>query len=300
MTAQTYTLRVPVGAPPEVVYAALTEAGALEAWLAEHAEVSLEDDRFGFWGRYTPEGEPGRQWLLGFDPGRTLSFAWLLQGAETTVSIVLEARDSGTTVMLTHSGVPPRASGEDYWVRDLLMLSLANLASYCEGNGIGPRCDFTARPENEARGGVDIAASPAEVFASLIEPGQLDRWIADHAQVEPRVGGRYDFGWDHGPVRILELEPDRTLAYSWRHSWEDQEGPDSTVVRWELEGSQGHTHLTIVHSGFGPDRRPDGYQLGWMEFLASLKRMHEAGEGWQPVRQVPDPVPSGRVGAGKP
>jgi hypothetical protein len=72
-----------------------------------------------------------------------------------------------------------------------------------------------------------------------------------------------------------------------KFGWEDQEGPDATVVRWELEGSQGHTHLTIVHSGFGgTDRRTEGYQLGWMEFLASLQRMHELGTGWRPVEQV--------------
>jgi hypothetical protein len=44
------------------------------------------------------------------------------------------------------------------------------------------------------------------------------RAAIEGAAVEPRVGGRYDFGWDHGPVKILELEPGRTLAYSWRHS----------------------------------------------------------------------------------
>jgi hypothetical protein len=32
--------------------------------------------------------------------------------------------------------------------------------------------------------------------------------------------------------------------------------------------------------------RTEGYQPGWMEFLASLKRMHEAGAGWQPVQTV--------------
>jgi uncharacterized protein YndB with AHSA1/START domain len=173
-------------------------------------------------------------------------------------------------------------------VADLLMLSLANLASYCEGRGIGPRCDFTAFGETEARAGVEIAASPGEVFASLIEPAQLDRWIAVHAEVEPHVGGRYDFGWDHGPVRILELEPGKVLSYSWRHSWDDGEKPAATVVRWELDGAQGHTYLTIVHSGFGgTGRKTEGYQLGWMEFLASVKRMHEAGVGWRPVQRVP-------------
>jgi len=282
-----YTLRASIAAPPDTVYKALTDAAALESWFAEHAEVSLEQRTFGFWGRYTLDGEPGKQRLLSFQPGRSLSFAWQLQDAETEVGIVLEPQDDGVLLSLTHSGVPPRASGEDYWVGDLMMLSLANLASYCEGRGIGPRCDFSSPPAGEARGSADIAASPAAVFASLIEPAQLDRWIAVRAEVEPRVGGRYDFGWDHGPVRILELEPGKSLAYSWRHSWDDQHGPESTVVRWELDGSQGQTHLTIVHSGFGQGRRPDGYQLGWMEFLASLKRMHEAGAAWRPVEQVP-------------
>jgi uncharacterized protein YndB with AHSA1/START domain len=288
MTTQNYTLRVPIGAPPETVYAALTDAAALRAWLAEHAEVSLDDGVFEFWGRFTPEGERGRQRLLGAEPGRRLRFSWVLEGAETEVDITLEPQEGGTRLTLTHANVAHRASGDCYWVRDLLMLSLANLASYCEGRGIGPRCDFTAFGEQEARASVAIAASPDEVFASLIEPAQLNRWIAERADVEPEVGGRYDFGWDHGPVKILELEPGKVLAYSWRHSWEDADGPDSTVVRWELEGSHGHTHLTIVHSGFGgTDRKAEGYQLGWMEFLASLKRMHETGAGWRPVEQVP-------------
>jgi len=28
------------------------------------------------------------------------------------------------------------------------------------------------------------------------------------------------------------------------------------------------------------------YQVGWLEFLASLKRRHEVGAGWRPVEQV--------------
>jgi uncharacterized protein YndB with AHSA1/START domain len=292
MTTTTYTLRTSIGAPPEAVYAALTDAAALRAWLAEHAEVSMDSGIFEFWGRFTPGGERGRQRLLGAEPGQRLRFSWTLEGAETDVDITLEPQDDGgtprTLLTLTHSNVAPRASGDSYGVRDLLMLSLANLASHCEGRGIGPRCDFTAFSDTEARASVDIGASPNLVFASLIEPAQLNRWIAERAEVEPEVGGRYDFGWDHGPVKILELEPGKVLAYSWRHSWEDAEGPESTVVRWELEGSQGHTHLTIVHSGFGgAERRTEGYQLGWMEFLASLKRMLEVGAGWRPVEQVP-------------
>jgi uncharacterized protein YndB with AHSA1/START domain len=286
---ETYTLQVSIGAPPEAVYIALTSPAALRRWLAEQAEVALDDGVFEFWGRYTLDGERGRQRLLSFEPGRALRFSWSLEGATTEVAIAVEPAEpaeGGAVLTLTHSGVPPRPSGDAYWVRDLLMLSLANLASYCEGRGVGPMCDVSRSREAEARASVEIDAPPSQVFASLIEPAQLDRWIATGAEVDPRVGGRYSFGWDHGPVKILELEQDRALAYSWRHSWDDGDGPDSTAVRWELEGSQGRTYLTIVHSGFGADRRSDGYQLGWQAFLVSLKRMHEVGPGWQPVRQI--------------
>ena len=53
-------------APPEAVYAALTDAAALRVWLAEHAEVALPD-RYEFWGRYTPDGAEPHQRLLHAD-----------------------------------------------------------------------------------------------------------------------------------------------------------------------------------------------------------------------------------------
>jgi uncharacterized protein YndB with AHSA1/START domain len=286
MTEPSYRLSVPIAAPPAAVYAALTDAAALRAWLAEHAEVNTDERVFEFWGRYTPDGERGRQRLLGFEPGRRLSFGWQLHGAGTEVAVELEPGDGGTVLTLAHSGVPPLRSG-GYSMRDLMMLSLANLASYCEGRELGPRCDFTALGTGQPRASADIGAPPGQVFAALIEPGQLDRWIAEHAEVEPRVGGRYDFGWDGGgPVKILELEPGRVLSYSWEDTWGSDATSEATVVRWELDGSQGRTRLTIVHSGFAPGRRTDDYQVGWLEFLVSLKRMLEVGPSWQPVRHL--------------
>ena len=73
--------------------------------------------------------------------------AFLAVGSSTAgAAVTVEPSPSesdGSVVTLTHSGVPPRPSGDAYWVRDLLMLSLANLASYCEGRRVAPRCDET-------------------------------------------------------------------------------------------------------------------------------------------------------------
>ena len=55
-------LQAVMPAPPEAVYAALTDAAALRVWLAEHAEVAMPD-RYEFWGRYTPDGAEPHQRL---------------------------------------------------------------------------------------------------------------------------------------------------------------------------------------------------------------------------------------------
>ncbi len=90
-------LRARVAAPVKNVQHALTDADALRAWLAEHAEVELPE-RFAFWGRYTPEGDAPHQRLLYADD-QSLSFSWLLGGVDTTVEISWEAEDTDSTIV---------------------------------------------------------------------------------------------------------------------------------------------------------------------------------------------------------
>jgi uncharacterized protein YndB with AHSA1/START domain len=275
---ETITLRHQVSAAPESVFDALTTTSALETWLAERADADVEQGRFQFWGRFTPEGDEARQELLEAERPSSLRFAWMLQDERTEVQIGLEPRESGTRLDLTHSGLVPR-EGAAPWIRDWWFLALENLASFVENRSIGPRVDFTGFEQSVARIEADIDASPEDVFLALIEPARLERWIATKATVEPEVGGRYDFGWDHGPMKILELESARKLAYSWQ--WSDTE----TVVTWELEGSAGKTHLTLVHSGFGPGPANEGYEVGWSAFVVNLKRMLELGDAWRRIEE---------------
>lgn len=275
---ETITLRHQLNATPESVFDALTTTSALETWLAERADANVDEGRFEFWGRFTPEGERARQELLEAERPSSLRFAWTLQDERTEVQIGLEPRESGTRLDLMHSGVAAR-EGAEPWIRDWWYLALDNLASFVENRSLGPRVDFTGFEQSVARIETDIDASPEEVFSALIEPARLERWIAKSATVEPEVGGSYDFGWDHGPMKILELEPARKLAYSWQ--WSDTE----TVVTWELEGSGGKTHLTLVHSGFGPGPANEGYEVGWAAFVVSLKRMLELGDVWRRIEE---------------
>jgi uncharacterized protein YndB with AHSA1/START domain len=272
----TLRLRVRIGATPESVYKALTDPDAMTDWLAESAEVALDDGQFEFWGRYAPQGDRARQRLLEAQAGRTLRFEWAFDGADpTTVGIDLTGADETTVVEVTHSGLPADLTAlHCFWY-----VSLANLCAYCEGLATMPPFDFSVPAQDAALVRTVIDAPVEEVFASLLDPAQVDRWTLGTAVIEPTVGGRYDFGWDHGPGQILELETDKVLAYSWRHD----RGPD-TVVRWQLRSARGSTFVTLVHSGFDDETFAEEFRQDWPGYLVEIKRMLELGADWEPMK----------------
>jgi uncharacterized protein YndB with AHSA1/START domain len=101
------TMQARLAAPPAAVYGALTEPTAMRVWLAEHAEISLPQRRFEFWGRFTPQGERGRQALIAAEQDRSLDFTWTLDGEHTAVAIRLEPYGTDhTTVRLRQDGLP--------------------------------------------------------------------------------------------------------------------------------------------------------------------------------------------------
>jgi uncharacterized protein YndB with AHSA1/START domain len=284
---QKVQVQLKIAAGATRIFRALTQAEELDRWFAEYADVSLHKKRYDFWGRFTPEApdrERGRHPLLGVEPERRLKFGWRVRGADTTVEISLEPLGPSTLVTLIQEGVPTRRHGQaslaDFWD-----LSVENLRSWVERQTVGARCDFSTPKCGNVHLSIEIDAPRPAVFETLIKSEELERYIAEKATVEPRVGGKYDFGWKGGgPVKILQLVPNEQLAYSWHYENE----PD-TVVTWTLEGSGGRTKLILVHSGFAPDRVSEDYGTGWLAFLNRIKSLVETGQAWQkPVFSATD------------
>lgn len=281
MTEPDLRLRAVVPAPLKVTYEALTDPAALRVWLAEHADVDLPG-KYEFWGRYTPDGGQPHQRVLHVDE-HTIRFAWTLDGVETTTQIEVAEDKDGTLVTLSQSDLPTfadvladkagaRGALQTYW-----SLAIANLADYLDGRELTPRCDFTS---SELRASVVIDAAPDTVFDSMIKPEVFREWFGANVDIEPYVGGRFAMGGfelDPGGAKFVEFEPGRkaTLRFA-----------DGETTSWELEGSDGKTRLTTMHSGFDPANPPYPAWGGWLGGIAGLRRYHELPRRRSIWRQV--------------
>jgi hypothetical protein len=94
------------------------------------------------------------------------------------------------------------------------------------------------------------------------------------------VGGRFAMGGfelDPGGAKFVEFEPGRKAALRFA---------DGETTSWELEGSDGKTRLTMMHSGFDPTNPPYPGWTGWLSGLAALRRYHELPQ-WRTIwRQI--------------
>ncbi len=270
MTEFDLRLRAVVPAPLTVTYEALTDPAALRVWLSEHAEVDLPD-RYEFWGRFTPDGAEPHQRVLHVDE-RTIRLAWTVDGVETTSQIEVADDKDGTLVTISQSDLPSfedvladkagaRGALHTFW-----SLAIANLADYLAGRDLTPRCDFTS---SELRASVVIDAAPDTVFDSMVQPEVFRTWFGANVDIEPYVGGRFAMGGfelDPGGARFVEFEPGRKASLLFA---------DGETTTWELEGSDGKTRLTIMHSGFDPANPPYSAWGGWLGGVAGLRRYHE-------------------------
>lgn len=284
-------VQIDIQANPQKIFSALTTSSSLTSWFAEHAEVNLPEQRYDFWGRFTPEApsrDGGQHKILSVEEGKLLKYSWHVYDADTIVDVRLVPRDEQTIVALRHTiekagqKEVTRFSFEDFW-----FLSLENLRRYVDGKIADARVDYTEEAmKGDIRHEIVIDAPAAKVFAVLIQPDQLNRWIASNASVQPVKGGEYSFGWAMvGAMKILDIEQDKKLVHGWGEG--TPEAPHQ-MITWTLEETGGKTRLTLVHSGFGADETPGEY-AGWKNFMSWIRAIVEYGVGWQsPIVPLPE------------
>lgn len=111
---------------------------------------------------------------------------------------------------------------------------------------------------------------PERIWRALTQPQLIEEWLMKNDFL-PQVGHPFELRGDWGSVscKVLEIEPNRTLVYSWNAN-----GLES-VVTWTLTPSTTGTSLRMEQSGFQADQGQfyQGAKAGWSRFLASLEQI---------------------------
>ena len=124
----------------------------------------------------------------------------------------------------------------------------------------------------------------AETIWRVLTSGELmARWIMAPTGFTPVKGTRFTFqtkaagAWD-GVIRceVLEVVPNRRLAYAWRGGDSANVGYGSkldTVVTWDLTQTEAGTRIRMVHSGFVTPKNDTAYKNmsdGWKTVVPKL------------------------------
>ncbi|MFP3920823.1 MAG: SRPBCC domain-containing protein [Dichotomicrobium sp.] len=111
---------------------------------------------------------------------------------------------------------------------------------------------------------------PEKIWRALTQPHLVEQWLMK-ADVQPVVSHRFSLSADWGAVdcEVLEVEPNRTLSYSW-----DTKDLRS-VVTWTLTPTHTGTLLRMEQTGFRPDQQSyyRGAKAGWPRFFANLEQV---------------------------
>jgi uncharacterized protein YndB with AHSA1/START domain len=120
----------------------------------------------------------------------------------------------------------------------------------------------------------EFAHAPDKLWRALTQPHLIEEWLMKN-DFAPKVGHKFNLRGDWGGVldcEVLEVEPNRTLAYTWDFEHDDAAFALKSVVTFTLTPTATGTHLRMEQEGFRPDQKQafGGAHAGWKQFFAKL------------------------------
>jgi uncharacterized protein YndB with AHSA1/START domain len=140
----------------------------------------------------------------------------------------------------------------------------------------------------EVRLEVQIAASPATVFALLTEAARMKTWLADAVEADCRPGGIFQVKGPRGGViegKYLEIIPNRKVVFTWGGVRGLK--PGASTVEFHLEPQGRGTLLRLHHHGL-PNSLVQRHRRGWEAF--GLVKLKDTAEGTPPALLCVDDI----------
>ena len=123
----------------------------------------------------------------------------------------------------------------------------------------------------------EIPFPPEKLWRALTQPQLIEEWLMKN-DFKPVVGHQFNLSGDWGGVldcKVLTVEPNRTLSYTWDFDHDDPAYGLKSVVTFTLTPTEAGTHLRVEQAGFRPDQKQafGGANAGWRQFLTNLEQV---------------------------
>ena len=123
----------------------------------------------------------------------------------------------------------------------------------------------------------EFAFPPEKLWRALTQPHLIEEWLMKN-DFKPVVGHSFNLRGEWGGVldcKVLAVEPNKSLSYTWNHSHEDPAYNLQSVVTFTLTPTSTGTHLRVEQAGFRKDQPQafGGAKFGWQKFLGNLDQV---------------------------
>jgi len=122
----------------------------------------------------------------------------------------------------------------------------------------------------------EIPYPSAKIWRALTTQHLIEEWLMKN-DFGLDLGHRFRLRGDWGQVdcEILEVEPGRTLSYTWNHAHDDPAYALASTVTFTLEATPAGTLLRMEQVGFRPDQKQafGGAKGGWKIHLENLEKV---------------------------
>jgi uncharacterized protein YndB with AHSA1/START domain len=129
-----------------------------------------------------------------------------------------------------------------------------------------------------------IASTPEKVFQALTDEKMSEQyWVGNRVVSDWKIGAPFALKLKHEEKdvtgQVLEFDPPRRLAYSFRAAHAGMEAEPPSRVTFELEPQKDQVKLAVVHDKFEPGSKAlESVSRGWPLVLSSLKSYLETGK----------------------
>ena len=123
----------------------------------------------------------------------------------------------------------------------------------------------------------ELPFPPEKLWRALTQPHLIEEWLMKN-DFNPVVGHKFKLRGEWGGVldcEVLEVEPQKTLSYTWDFAHDDPAFGMKSVVTFTLTPTSTGTHLRMEQAGFRPDQKQayGGAKAGWAQFFAKLEQV---------------------------